>query len=316
MRVLFAVLVVLLPAGALPVVGQAPGASEGTVTGQGSVEIKRQADVLRVQVDLLARGKDPKEALAKLKERREAAKTQLAALGADKQAISIGEPAISADTSDSRRQMQMMVMQRMRAGLGKAKKPDKTKTSPPVTVTATLKADLPLKGTGVEEALVAAHQLQEKIKSADLAGMKELEQLKADDEELAEEMAEADMMGMYNQGQPRPGEPVFLFVAKVTEQERDKALAEAFQKAKREAGRLARAAGAELGTLGNLHSSSQSSSGDATNPYDYGRYMQVARMSGLGGDGEESATEAVGAQPGQVSLRISVTASFSLKGGR
>ena len=42
---------------------------EGTVTGVGSAEIKRPAEVLRVQVELVVKGKDLKEAIAKLKER-------------------------------------------------------------------------------------------------------------------------------------------------------------------------------------------------------------------------------------------------------
>jgi uncharacterized protein YggE len=283
---------------------------ERAVYGQGSVEIKRQPEFLRVEVDLLAKGKDPKEALAKLKERREAALSQLAALGADRKAIVIGEPTLSPETADPRRQMQMMVMERMRTG-GRAKKPDKPKAAP-VQVTANLRADLPLKASGAEELLVAAHALQEKIKAADLAGLKEIAAGSPEEQELAEEM-DPEMMG-YNPGETRPGEPTFLFVSKVPEEERDKALAEAFQKAKREAARLAKAAGAELGPLAQLWSTHSMGNGgeDYTNPYRY-YYQYMQKPATRSGDKDDSASEAIGPQPGGVSLRIAVNASFALK---
>src|SRR5262249_39977119 len=75
----------------LHVRGSAQEPPAGTVTGQGSADVKRLPEILRIQVEVLAKGKDLKEALARLKERREAAQARLLALGAPKTAVVFGE---------------------------------------------------------------------------------------------------------------------------------------------------------------------------------------------------------------------------------
>src|SRR5438067_851180 len=112
-------------------------------------------------------------------------------------------------------------------------------------------------------------------------------------------------------GQPAPGEPVFVYVCKISEEERTKATAEAFAKAKREAERLARAAGAELGGLHHL--ANQFSPGG-----DWGELSMLMRRGydpGVVGRSADSPAddEAVGVQAGKVSLHVAVTAQFTLK---
>jgi uncharacterized protein YggE len=127
---------------------------------------------------------------------------------------------------------------------------------------------------------------------------------------VAEENQQNAVRG--GEDEPRRGEPVFLFVCKISDEDRAKALADAFQKARREADRLARAAAAELGALHHLDSQNQGGGDD--NPYvSNGRfYRQQSRVSQLG-DPDEQAREAVGTQPGKVTLRVTVSASFTLK---
>jgi uncharacterized protein YggE len=307
---------VLVGALALLAGGRAGGREPAgaTVTGQGSGEIQRRPEILRVQVEVLAKGKDFPEALGRLKERREAAVKQLTQLGAPAAAIDVGEPTVTSEKTDQQRMFERMVAQQMRARGNKPKAA--AKQAPPVVVGITLKADLPLKAASAEEFMIVAHELQEKIKAADLGGLKELAKLSPQDEEAAEEaQAMAQMQG--GEEQPKRGEPVFLFVSKVPEAERSKALTEAFEKARREAARLARAAGAELGPLYRLEGQGQQNGGQdaaaSVNPYMYA-YMQQAR-AGQQGSAEGQADEMTGVLPGKVTLRVTVTATFTLKPG-
>jgi uncharacterized protein YggE len=279
----------------------------GTVTGNGTAEVKRQPTVLRVQVEVLVKAKDLKEALARLKERRDAALARLLALGAPKEAVAFGEPSLGSEKTDQQRQYEAMIAQRLRAQ-GGAKTAPKAKPAPPTVLSTTLRVDLPLKTSGQEELLIRAQDLQEKIKAADLGGLKEFQKLSPQEEEVAEEN-QAMMRG--GEAEPKRGEPAFAFVYKVSEGEYAKALAEAFQKAKRAAGELARAAGTELGELRHLEGQAVAGEEAAGYPAYYGR-GNPPRMSLLTSP-EAQTREALSPQPGTVTYRVSVAASFALK---
>ena len=280
-------------------------AKNGTIAGNGTAEIKRQPQFLRVQIDVLAKGKDIKEALGKLKERREVIKLQLGKLEAVTETVAFGEPALGSEKTNQQRQMEMMIGQRLRS-LGKT--PAKNK-QPSVAVSFTLKFDVPLKAASAEELLIAADQLQTKIKDADLAGLKEFEKLTPQEEEQAEEAKMAEMMGGQQEG-PKTGEPSFFFISKVTDAEMAKALADAFQKAHQEADQLAKAAGAELGPLHHLETQNLGPAGDDEgysgryNPY-YARMQMATAIA--------QQREAVGVRAGSVTYRIGVAAQFQVK---
>src|SRR5439155_24818128 len=122
---------------------------------------------MRMKIVLTAKGKDLKEALATLKDRTDAARAQLATLGADKASIKSETPQLSAGKTNQQRQMEMMMAQRLRGG-GGGKKPKKEEKQP-VNVSTTLTAQWPLKAKEPEELLVTASVLQDKIKAAELA---------------------------------------------------------------------------------------------------------------------------------------------------
>src|SRR5436305_10489619 len=65
---------------------------DGVVTGAGAVTLKRQPNILRMQVTLTAQGKDMNEAIGKLKEVENSANGKLAAAGAASGGIEIGDP--------------------------------------------------------------------------------------------------------------------------------------------------------------------------------------------------------------------------------
>jgi hypothetical protein len=300
---------------ARPAWGQFAHGGAGTVSGTGSGEIQRLPQLMRMRVVVTAKGKDTAEALAALKDRVSAAKTQLLALGADKASIAAEEPQLAVENKDRRRQMEMMMAQRMRGGRRPAAKKEEAK--PPVSVSATLSAQWPLKAAGGEELLVAVTALQDKIKAADVAGAKEQAKLTPEEQELADELA-AEQVGMYGgDEEPKPGEPIFMFVAPIAAAEREKLLVDGFKKAKDRAARLAKAAGAELGALRLLSDNETDASDEALslNPYaglDSRSYRMMQMARGTGGMQEEL-SEAVGTQPTKVVYRVIVSASFDLK---
>jgi uncharacterized protein YggE len=288
-----------------PAAAQAP-AKTGTIAAAGSAEIKRQPQALRVQVEIVAKGKDLKEALVKLKERREAVKVLLRGFETAPESVAFGDPTLGGDKTDQQKQFEMMVAQRLRAG----GKPLPKTGAQPTVVSLSLKFDAPLKADSAEELLVQAEALQQKIKKADLGGAKDFEKLTPQQEELAEEMEMASMMGG-EQG-PKPGEPTFVFVGRVSEDEQTKALAEAFANAQRDAQQLAKAAGVTLGPLQHLEQNVQGGSMEdlmSQGYYGYNQYMaqrmqQVASMI--------EAREAVSMRPGAVVYRVNLTAHFHI----
>lgn len=281
---------------------------DGQVSAAGTAEIKHAAEFLRVQVELSGKGKDMKEALAKLKDKKELAIAQLTNLGVAKADVSIADPSVVSERNDRQRQIEMMMMQRR----GGVKKPDaKNKQPDPIVVSAVLKADVPLKAGSPEELLQAGHTLQAKIKAADLGGTKETEKLSPQDEELAEEMQEMNRM-MAEGGEVRRGEASFVYVYKVTPTEHDKALKEAFAKASAQASRLAAAAGVELGALHSLQGNLVPGTADYMAEY-YGRMNRMMREGDGDQQDKEDKTEAVGMNPVKVNLRVSVSVSFAIK---
>jgi uncharacterized protein YggE len=304
----------LVLAGIIPPSVQAQSAYPGTVTAHGMAEIKRQPEFLRVQIDLLAKGKTLKEALAKLKERKQLAQKSLEILGVAAKDVEFGEPGINADKNERQRRMAMMMMQQARIQ-GK-KPPQKAKEPPPVVVYVQLTAELPLRASASEELLMAAHAIEEQIKNADLGGTKDLKQASPQDEELEQEMAE-EMMGMED-GEPKKGVPVFLYVSKISEEEQGRALAQAFKKAQRQAGELAKAAGATLGAIRDINENETSwgstEQEGMDNSYVYRMGQMMSQMRGGRGEGDDVRHgEAVGFKPGKVTYRIMVSASFELK---
>jgi uncharacterized protein YggE len=273
----------------------------GTVSGSGSVEIKRQPDILRVQFEVMARGKTLKEALQNLTTRREEVRSELTKLGAGKDAVTFGDPGLADDGSNRRDRVEMLIRERNRA-LGKPK----AKGDAPAIVAVTVKVEFPLAAAEPEAFLVAARELQERVKATDLGGLKDKGKLTPEEEEAA---AEAIGRGNGDDELPR-GEPAFIYVSKITEAERSKALAEAFAKAKKEAQRLAKAAGGELGGLHHLANQFQ-----PVMDFDeiYGRrgYPGMGRM--MLGTSDDEGDEAIGPQPGKVALRVGVVVQFKLK---
>ena len=220
------------------------GGGRPALSATGTATVQQKPTRMRMYIQLFGKAKTLEEALAKLKERREAAVLQLESLKADKQSVVFDGPTVSSAQAAQKRQIEAMVMEQMRA---RGKKPKGLQVPQTVTVTGSLTAEWPLEAKSQEQLLLLAQGIEEKIKAADLSGSQEVQKLSPEEEELAEEAKQA--MGRYGE-QPQPlGQPTFLFVAVLSKQDRQKAMAEAFTKAAAEAADLAKAAGVGLGPL-------------------------------------------------------------------
>lgn len=296
--------------GLLPAVSQAQlgGLTEpGSVTGMGTTQLKNKPSLLRLTIQLQEKAPSVAEALAKLQDRREAAVLQLQKLGAAQNAIKVTEATLAAGESDAERQMQRMMLQQMRAQGRTVKRGQPPKS---VTVSSTLIAEWPLAAKTNEELLVFAEKLQSDITAADLAGLNEPKKLTPEEEELQEEMADMMEQYSYSENQPKPGTPAFAYVARITDAERQQALATAFEKAKTQAQQLAVAAKAKLGKLSSLSGTTSQANED----YNYAQRMfamQYAMAQATAG--EAGSEEALVPHPGAATFQVLVTATFQLE---
>ncbi len=292
--------------------GQSGEASPGTVSGMGTVSIKTKPQRLRMTIQLQEKGKTVQESLAKLADRLIAARLQLEELSpketdvSKRMHMSNSEPTLSSGQTDEEKQMQQMMMQQMRS---RGRAPKGLQVPKSVTTAITLTAEWPVWDKSNEELLLFADTLQEKIKAADLAGLNEPKQLTPEEEELQAEMEE--MMSDYGYGneQAKPGEPSFVYVAKISEEERATALAAAFEKAKAQAQRLAVAAGAKFGKLSSLSGGTSPSDEDSYGYNGYAMRMMMAQAA----TSSDDENEAITASPGLVTFQVMVNATFRLE---
>ena len=145
--------------------------------------------------------------------------------------------------------MEMMIAQRLRSQ-GRNKPTSDVPT--PVKVTADLTAQWKLTPGTPEELLRTVHPLQEKIRKADVGGTKVATAPTPEEQELQEEVGDQGMGPYGADGEQKPGEPDFVFTSRISDDEYDAALAKAFQDARQQAARLAKAADTQLGTISSI----------------------------------------------------------------
>ncbi|MEX0717601.1 MAG: SIMPL domain-containing protein [Planctomycetaceae bacterium] len=289
------------------------GMTDAMVTGAGAVILERQPELMRLRIDLIAKGDTLEAALAALDDRAAAAKLQVVAFGAGKDSVQVGEARITDSKTDQQKQMEQMLAQRLRqAGRGAP-----AKTAETVTVAATLEAEWPLQAKNANELLLAVHPLQKKIIDANLAGTKDGDKLSAEEQEMMEEF------GGYGYGgeEEKPGTPAFYFVAPIPQEELDRAAAEAFQKAKAQAERLAAAAGVRLGSLAGVNDPQSHDDYDTlSGMYGYHTYSSGAQQAISEYVSRQKAGEAsmgaVGDSPKKLRHRVSISAAFRIDEGK
>ena len=190
-----------------------------------------------------------------------------------------------------------------------------------MTISCTLTAQWPVKEDSHDKLLLLSQRLQDKIKAADLSGSKETEKASAEEEEFEEEASQ--MSNQFGEdSQQQPNQPQFLFVAMLPKAERQKAMAEAFVKAKAQAAELAHAAGVELGPLVGLSGGCSGQNSLGENPY-FSRYgsafpdvvcQMIAEQTGdaSGDKSDEKPDETIGADPSALKFSCTVAAMFQM----
>ena len=122
----------------------------------------------------------------------------------------------------------------------------------------TLRADWPLEGDDADAIVAAAAAIREKVSAADLNGYKGEQALTPEEREYAEE-AEMFLKNTPSSGfqVPAPSDGqngfAFVYVARLSDQQRKTMLSNGYAKAKSEAEELAEAAGKQLGELSGLY---------------------------------------------------------------
>jgi uncharacterized protein YggE len=286
-----------------------PGANLPTTGGNviaaaGAATVQRLPTSIRMTLSVSAKGKTIEDALAKLKERREKLTAELQKLNADKKDIRVDNPAVSAAETDRQRQIEALVAERV----GKGKRPKGLEFTPNFAVVCTMTVEWPLSAKTAEEFLVQSHALTEKIKAAELA--KSDEKLTPEEEEVAAELAEQSRNGRDN---ANAGEPQFVFVARLSDADRQKCFADAFAQAKKHAEELAKAAGVELGPLVGL-SGQGTGSQQQNRDESYGGYSQRERPAAwpLSENSEPYSVESVAADPDSLSFNFEINAMFKI----
>ncbi len=289
------------------------GVTDPGVSGVGTVVVKQRPSVMRMTVQLTEKAESLKEALARLKDRTEAAVLQLEALGANKDSVKV-QP-VELASGKTRQQQQMEQVLRMRRMQGR-RVPKGLEVPEVITVTANLTAEWPLDAKSSEETLAYTKDIQDRVTAADLAGMKDANDLTPEAEELDEEMQQMMESMSYGEQETPPGEPHFFFVATLTTKAREEAMAEAFARAKAQAEQLAKSAGIQLGSLASLKCFANQSEAADPGYYDDGSSyrirMMLARQAQLSGEANAQ-DETLVQSPNLAMFRIAVIATFQLQ---
>ncbi len=287
--------------------------------GSGTAQIKRLADRMVTWIPLQASGSDVRAATTALQQKIAAAKVQLKELGAQEESLKAGEIALTNNASDVRERM-MRIQQGLMRGRNQSPQVDESESETAVvTVTTSLRADWALIATDGPELLAAASELQAAVRNAKLTEDSSEQQLPPEQQELFEEARMFADSGEADTSR----EPVFVFLAKVTPQERAALLKQAFQRAEAEARELAEATGTTLGSIGTVRQSSPSGTSAMGSRYGTSYYPLLSQY----GSSEQSQAfitellqelsqsgpvmHMIGAAPGELTYAVSVTAGFN-----
>jgi|GEM_PF-4889426 len=238
---------------------------------EGSAKLKKEPTHLKLSIELSAKGKSTEEAAKNLDTLIANAKKKLTPLNPVADSVKTSSPTFLAFGDAQKAKVEQMLRARMQgsqqpipAGLKMAKV---TKAKTTLSATWELKTDTLLKKASLAEDIKTA------ITNADLPELTKKGALSAAQEEAAQEMAARRSRGYYSDDEEvPPGTPRFFFSATISEEEREKLIKEAFEKAKANAEQIARVTGVKVGKVKTLAVNSHS----AYSGYDpYGRRGQM-----------------------------------------
>ena len=275
-------------------------AQAAEVAGMGSSTIVKMPQTMRLQAQLNVDGRDAQDAVAKLNEKKAAVKRKLIDLGANEGSVQFTNLQ-ERSAAERAAEVAWIARTRMSAPWPAAT----TRPIPGVSLSCMLKADWAIKARNETDLLLEAIAIQEKVRAAGIAGREVSGLPPAESAWRVEMEAIAQMSGASLQRKIS-----FIFVSKLTPEERTKAAAEAFARAKEQASILAKAAGSELGGVRQLSSHIGMPENFPMPDYEiyrYGYAISQAAQPPYSGD------EAIGLEPAAVSALLIVQATFAMK---
>jgi len=279
-------------------------ASSAIISATGTSTIKRLPSTIRVIIPIQAKGQTIEDALKSLETERKTVLDKIQKIGFTEENVRVENFSFDQSQENKRRQMEMMVARRMRqAG------PKKAVTTESVAIRCTLFAEWPMTGNTVEDIFKESHALKQKVAAANL--MPKSEKLSPEEEELAEEMEAMD----YSSGEEESNnEPRFIFVAKISDEEGQKAYTEAFEQAQKQGDILAKAAGFKLVSLkqltGNITKSQENS--EPYSRYNHDPYLTQMIHSQQFGNSETKQFEGIATSPDSIVFTFIVQVSFGM----
>ncbi|NQT37634.1 MAG: SIMPL domain-containing protein, partial [Planctomycetes bacterium] len=301
------------------------------VTGTGSAIVDRQPEAIEMRTELHAYGGTVEMALEKLTERFRKAELNLRMLEADKASIAMGDPSVAplgpsmppvtpyATPATSSYSAPGLVSPTPRSR--PAYRPTKVyRASAGLTARWTAAMDTP------QAALIAVEGLRERVTQKTVAGPDDLAHLSPQEQEVVEEslptvVSAGSIPGFSSwAGSPTtayatvegvPGQIQLLFVGRLPEAERKKALAQAVARARQQAAELAEAAGMTLGPIVELNMPTVF--GAYTAPVaSYYPAMTQPYWPGGAADGDSDPNEMVVPDPRAIVFQFQVSARFAL----
>lgn len=273
---------------------------------EGSAESSEQAEVMRMSVTIEAQGADLNAAMESLLKKKKKATIKVEKLEPVEGTIKFGDISAGGGQGDSSQMMQLM---KRRFG-DDPRMAQMMKVKPPVKLTISITADWKLEPAEPGELMLACDALKQKISKTDFVGESE-DKLSPEQEELAEEMAQ--MMNEYGGGggESTPaGTPSFYYVRVISAELQDELLGKAFDDAKQQAMRLAKATKSELGELKQL---SSTDIGGSSDPYEAYYRSQRQAFVPTAETLEGGAIEAISQTPSKADHSVSVSATFGIK---
>jgi uncharacterized protein YggE len=221
-----------------------------TGSGRVSLEPRRLELIMRVQ----AQGTDAKSAAKALMTHKDRVRKDLVEMNADADTIHFTATRFDSGQSDERGQMMTIMRRQMRMeGLTM-----ETVGTTIVTASAGLRVQWVLPKIDAEALAILPHGLMEQVTSRDLAGKNIEPELDEDARESLQQFQETMEENFGGYGFSSSGEgrnqPRIVFVADITDKQRQQAMEQAFAKARGSAELIAKAVGVKLGKLKSVQS--------------------------------------------------------------
>jgi len=287
--------------------------AEGTISTYGVASVERKPERMRMQFTISVYGRGAREALVALRAKQELLRGELTKIGASADSIRFEQATFVVMDQQRRRELEQYGELRRTSRIPQPR-PTTRPVAPTVVAAARVVCDWPLKGETTDDIFVEAAEYQNAATKLKLSSPSIRPGMTDEEREAAEERGsgvEEQMAGLF------VSPPDYAYVARIPENERLKATAQACEKARQDAERLAKAMNTQIGSLQNASYSSSGTAADYIRPYrrpyllseDEPRFHEDAME-------EDGAVIVLGNQPTRVLYRIAVNMVFAIKPGQ